>query len=278
LLNFKKLETMSKDINLTSSDWTDIVFEGRNKEYGAYAMRQSSAKRHIYALLISTTFVAAIISLPAIIKAVIPSADRFKIDEATIISTIDPIEEIPKPEIPIEQPKPQLQAQTVKFTPPEITDEKNIKEDEKLQAQENLMEAKGIISVASHEGSLERDAVVKEVVGNNAITETDEKPFVGAEQMPQFPGGDKELMAYITKNLKYPTIPAENGIQGRVVIRFVVSKTGDVTDVQIMKGLDPACDKEAVRVVKAMPKWIPGRQNGRAVPVYYTLPVTYRLQ
>ncbi len=269
---------MSKDINLTSSEWTDIVFEGRNKEYGAYAMRQSSAKRHIYALLISTAFVVAAISLPPLIKAVIPSSGQFKMDEATVISTIDPMDEIPKPEIPIEQPKPQLQAQTVKFTPPEITDEKNIKEDEKLQAQEVLSDNKGVISVATHEGSLDRGAVVIEHAGNNEIVDSEEKPFHGAEQMPQFPGGDKELMAYILKNLKYPAIPAENGIQGRVVIRFVVSKTGDVTDVQILKGLDPACDKEAVRVVKAMPKWIPGRQNGRTVPVYYTLPVTYRLQ
>jgi protein TonB len=78
--------------------------------------------------------------------------------------------------------------------------------------------------------------------------------------------------------LKYPTIAAENGIQGRVTLRFVVSKTGEITDVNIIKGLDPSCDKEAVRVVKTMPKWIPGKQNGRNVPVYYTLPVVFRLQ
>lgn len=269
---------MRKDINLTSSEWTDIVFEGRNKEYGAYVMRQSSFKRHIYALLISTTLVVVIISLPSIIKVIAPSASRFTTDDSTIISTVEMMDDTPKPEIPIEQPKAAAQAQSVKFTDPVIADAKNIKEDDKLLAQENLNDMQGVISVSTQEGSLDRDAVVKEVVGNNAITETEEKPFVGAELMPLFPGGEKELMAFITKNLKYPAIPAENGIQGRVVIRFVVSKTGDVTDVQIMKGLDPACDREAVRVVKTMPRWIPGRQNGRAVAVYYTLPVTYRLQ
>ncbi len=269
---------MSKDINLTSSEWTDIVFEGRNKEYGAYVMRQSSTQRHIYALLIATAVVILLISLPALVKAVIPSADLIKMDDPTLISTVEVMDDLPKPEIPVEQPKAPLPAQTVKFTDPVITDAKSIKEDEKLQAQENLNDMPGVISVASHEGSLERNAVVTEQAGNNAITETVERPFIGAEQMPQFPGGEKELMSFISKNLKYPAVPAENGIQGRVVIRFVVSKTGDVTDVQILKGLDPSCDKEAVRVVKAMPKWIPGRQNGRTVPVYYTLPVTYRLQ
>lgn len=269
---------MSKDINLSSSEWTDLVFEGRNKEYGAYTMRQSSMQRHIYALLISTAVVAVIISLPALIKAVIPSSSIFKFEEPIILSPVDMMADVPKPDIPMEQPKVELKAQTLKFTPPEITDAKNIKEDDKLLAQESLNETRGVISVNTQEGSLDRNAVSEGVATNNVITETEDKPSFGVEQMPLFPGGEKELMAFISKNLKYPAIASDNGIQGRVVLRFVVSKTGDVTDVQILKGLDPACDKEAVRVVKAMPRWIPGRQNGRNVPVYYTLPVTYRLQ
>jgi protein TonB len=96
--------------------------------------------------------------------------------------------------------------------------------------------------------------------------------------MPQFPGGDKELMAYISRSLKYPPIATENGIEGRVAIRFVVSNKGDVTNVEILKGLDPSCDKEAMRVIRSMPRWIPGMQNGRKVAVYYTLPISYRLQ
>lgn len=269
---------MSKDINLTSSEWTDIVFEGRNKEYGAYVMRQSSGKRHIYALLISTSVVIILITLPAIIKAVIPTASLFHTDDPTIISTIDMMDDPPKADIPIEQPKTEIQAKTIKFTPPEITEDKNIKEEEKLQSQDVLSDNKGLISVATHEGSLDNSAADKELAGNSKIIQAEEKPVVMVEQMPQFPGGEKELMAFISRNLKYPTIPLESGIQGRVTIRFVVSKTGDVTDVQILRGLDPYCDKEAIRVIKLMPKWIPGRQNGRNVPVYYTLPITYRLQ
>jgi len=98
------------------------------------------------------------------------------------------------------------------------------------------------------------------------------------EQMPQFPGGDRELLSFIAKNLHYPTIAQEKGIQGKVFVRFVVSATGDVKDVKVMRSLDPYCDKEAIRVIQSLPKWIPGRQNGRNVPVYYTVPITFKLQ
>ena len=102
--------------------------------------------------------------------------------------------------------------------------------------------------------------------------------YNGVEQMPQFPGGEVELMKFIKDNLHYPTVAAENGIEGRVTIRFVVRRNGEVTDITVIRGFNPACDKEAIRVVKLMPKWTPGRQNGRDVPVYYTLPILFKLQ
>lgn len=107
---------------------------------------------------------------------------------------------------------------------------------------------------------------------------TQEKPVYGVEQMPQFPGGDEALMEFIKNNLRYPHLSAEKGIEGRVTIRFVIDKEGAVTDVTVIRGLDSLCDKEAVRVVKLMPKWTPGRLAGQAVPIYYTLPVVYKLQ
>jgi protein TonB len=106
----------------------------------------------------------------------------------------------------------------------------------------------------------------------------EEKPYQVVEQMPTFPGGTEELMKFISNNMKYPTISQENGIQGRVICRFVVSKDGTVQDIQIIRSLDPYCDKEAMRVLKLLPRFIPGKQNGRNVPVYFTLPVVFRLQ
>ena len=105
----------------------------------------------------------------------------------------------------------------------------------------------------------------------------EEKPYEAVEQMPTFPGGETELMKFIRDNLKYPVIAQENGIQGRVILRFVVSKTGTIDNVTVLRSLDPTCDKEAIRVVKSMPKWIPGKQNGNNVPVYFTLPVVFKL-
>lgn len=270
---------MSKEINLTSSEWTDIVFEGRNKEYGAYQMRQSASKRHIYALLIVTTMLVFVTYLPSLIKAVVPEkfGEGGYVDPTELTQINSDVKEQPKP-IPLEEPPVKVKP-TITFTPPEITTEK-ITDAEKMKAQTELSESRAVISTTTQAGSLDRDAVdPSELSENHAVTQT-EKPevFLTVEQMPQFPGGEKELMAYLAKNIKYPTVAAENNIQGRVTLKFVVSKTGAVTDIQIIKGFDPSCDKEALRVVKAMPKWIPGKQNGQNVNVYYTLPVTYRLQ
>ena len=270
---------MSQEINLTSSEWTDIVFEGRNKEYGAYVIRQTSSKRHILALLIVIILLVIIATLPALIKAVVPEKYLDHFDESTVVSTVD-ILKPDEPVVPIEDVQPPVKVKpTITFTPPEITEER-IDDKDKMRTQEELAETRAVIATTTHEGTFEEGAVFsEEAKTNNGITQTDDnKIFLGVEQMPQFPGGDAELMKYLSKNIHYPTLAAENYIQGRVTLRFVVEKNGEVSQVEILKGLDPSCDKEAVRVVKAMPKWIPGKQNGRNVSVYYTLPVIYKLR
>ncbi len=113
--------------------------------------------------------------------------------------------------------------------------------------------------------------VVEEVVEEEQI-------FQVVEEMPSFPGGDAECMRFLNKNIKYPTIAQENGIQGRVILQFVVNKDGSIVDVVVARSVDPYLDKEAVRVVNMMPKWKPGKQRGKPVRVKFTLPVTFRLQ
>ena len=105
-----------------------------------------------------------------------------------------------------------------------------------------------------------------------------DKPYVVVEQMPQFPGGDKALIKYLADNLQYPPLARENGIEGRVQVRFVVEKDDSVGAVEILRGVDPSLDKEAIRLVKTLPKFKPGKQNGEAVRVYYTVPVVFRLK
>ncbi len=275
---------MAKDINLTSSQWTDIIFEGKNKEYGAYKMRQTSAKRHYYAIGIVALLVTLVALLPYIIDAVKSDKNAEEnISEITQLSNVELEEQVKEQDIIKQQeatPPPPLKS-TIKFTPPVITDAKDIKEDEQMKSQDDLNETKTQISVADVKGTDDKNGIdIADLEQNKVVVAEpepeDDKPLVAVEVMPQFPGG--ELMKYLNDNLRYPTIAAEQGIQGRVVVKFVVSKTGEISDVTVVRQLDPSCDKEAVRVVKSMPKWIPGKQNGRAVSAYFTLPVTFRLQ
>jgi len=125
----------------------------------------------------------------------------------------------------------------------------------------------GVILIETKNAEAKRDSV-----------ENDDKPVYGVEKMPQFPGGENALMEFIRNNLRYPKEAAEVGVQGRVTIRFVITKIGKVADIKVIRGLNPACDAEAVRVVSLMPNWIPGSQEGKPVSVYYTLPLVYKLQ
>lgn len=108
--------------------------------------------------------------------------------------------------------------------------------------------------------------------------ESAQQIFTVVEEMPKFPGGDSELLKFIAKSIKYPVIAQENGIQGRVICAFVVNRDGGVVDAEVLRGVDPSLDKEALRVIGTMPKWTPGKQRGKAVRVKYTVPITFRLQ
>lgn len=110
------------------------------------------------------------------------------------------------------------------------------------------------------------------------VEEAEDEIFMVVEKQPEFPGGMSALMKFLSSNINYPVIAQENGIQGRVICNFVVEKNGSITDVQVVRGVDPSLDKEAVRVIKDMPKWAPGQQRGKSVRVRFTLPVVFRLQ
>lgn len=274
---------MARNIQLNSTDWCDIVFTGKNKSYGAYALRQGSSKRHILAFAVMLLFVATATVLPAFLDAVKANTRTKGIDDQFVISSIAKLEEqIPEEKLihqEIAPPKPILKS-TIGYTPPVI--KQIVDETKEMEATEKLLNSPAPISTVTIIGSTDPNAIdIADLNKNKAIIETSTKhdePFVSVEQMPQFPGGDAELMRFIGSNLKYPTIAAENGIGGRVVIRFVVGKDGRVSDIQVVRPLDPSCDKEAIRVVKSMLNWIPGMQNGRNVPVYYTLPILFKIQ
>lgn len=117
----------------------------------------------------------------------------------------------------------------------------------------------------------------EEDVQETNVQANDDEILDMVEQMPSFPGGETALLQFLSSNVRYPTVAEENEIQGRVVVTFIVERDGSITEVKVAKGVDPSLDREAVRVIKSMPKWKAGTQNGKPVRVKYSVPVTFRL-
>ena len=245
---------MSK-VDLTSLEWCELIFKDRNKNYGAYKMRRDLGRRQTASLVIVTVVAFAGFTLPRLVKMAMPEQKEEMVEVTQLSALEEPEvkEETLKKVEPIAPPPPALKS-TIKFTAPVIKKDEEVHDDDELKSQDELTETKVQISIA-------------DVKGNDELN-----------GKAQFPGGPAELLKYIAKNLKYPVIAQENGIQGKVILRFVVNAQGHVENVKVLRSLDPYCDKEAIRVVKSLPQWIPGKQNGRNVPVYYTCPIVFKLQ
>lgn len=281
---------MSKNVKLNSTEWTEIVFEGRNKEYGAYALRKSSSKGHVLgmiAIIVAVLLVAAIPAIANFIEKVTPKEEVItqSFDTTVELQDIDEEEESLQDEIIREEvanePPPPVKS-TIQFVPPTIVDDDEVGDQDQMLTQDELARSRVQISAITHEGVDDPDAVdileLRQREQVAIVQDKKEEIFDFVEEMPQFPGGDVELMRFLNSNMRYPTVAAENGIQGRVVVKFVVRPDGSVDDVQVLQGVDRSLDEEAVRVVKQLPKWTPGRQNGVAVPVYYRVPVMFQLK
>jgi protein TonB len=274
---------MPKDFDLTSPKWVSLIFEGKNKEYGAYELRVDSSDRHLKSLIIVTIVGFALVFLPNIIKSVMPGSGDVEQVVSVDMSNLDLEDQVPEEnqikEIENIPPPPALK-ETVAFVPPVIKHDEEINDENLMLTQQELTENKADISVANVAGDKDGTVDIADLQDQKVVIEEPVKPkiFEHVENMPMFPGGDDELRIWLAKNISYPNIAAEQGISGRVTLRFVVMPDGSIDNVEILKGLEPSCDKEAMRAVKKMPKWIPGRQNGNPVSVYYNLPVLFKLQ
>ena len=273
-------------IDLIDNGWVDLVFEGKNQAYGAYQLRKDTGKRNLKALI--TMFVLfAIIAAIVIAKVQIENAIARNVAMETDVELSKLAEKkeakVEKKEEPkIEKVEVEKVKSSVKFTAPEIKKDEEVKPEEELKSQEDLSKTNTAIGAFDVKGNDEAAGEVlkaKEVIAQPEPPKEEEtKVFDVVEQMPSFPGGQSALLQYLSSNIKYPVVAEENGVQGRVIVTFVVERDGSITDVRVVKSVDPSLDKEAQRVVKSMPKWIPGKQNGSAVRVKYTVPVTFRLQ
>lgn len=272
-----------------SMTFNNIVFQGRNKAYGAYSLRRAYSKHMLLAGTIATAVFSGALVGPLVETVFFDEPVKYVKPTYTIVEPyIIKLPEPPKPEpaqatTPPPAPEEKAKVKTEKFTTPNIVSDA-APEKETVPDNNKLSEVK--IGTESLEGETPEipsvtlsDAPPVGIEGGTAA-ETPAPPaaYIHVEQMPQFRGGIEALSNYLSRKLRYPTSAQTNNIEGTVVVTFVIGTNGEITNVEVLKGLGFGTEEEAARVVASMPRWEPGRQNGRAVPVRYTLPIRFRMQ
>jgi protein TonB len=260
---------MAKE-KMTAPAFDDIVFEHRNKEYGAYKLRKKYSRNVVIALIISVLIMSTAIIAPYLnAKAAENRAKKTERQVEIKMENLDqPNETVAPPPPP--PPPPQDVVQQARYVPPVVVD--SVKPEENVQ----LMTAdQAQVEVQNTEVVEEAPVSAEEVQEDNVDAA---EPFVVVEEMPMFPGGEAALLAYIAEHTQYPEVAKENNIQGKVIVRFCVTSKGGVDKVSILKGVDPELDKEAIRVVGTLPAFKPGKQGGKPVPVWYMVPINFTLK
>jgi periplasmic protein TonB len=248
-------------------NFDDIVFEIRNKQYGAYILRKKYSRNVIISLLIGITIICASVITPYLnAKA---TGDSHKMQETQIVVKLGPIDQHTETVVPPPPPPPSEDIiKEARYLPPDIVDA--LKPGEASQ----LMTAEQAQTDVRDKGVIEIQPISQEIQDEVAVVE----PFYKVEEMPLFPGGPDELLKYLAEHTQYPEVPKENNIQGKVIVKFCVTPTGGVDKVSIIKSIDPELDKEAIRVVYSLPEFKPGKQGGKAVPVWFVVPISFKLR
>ncbi len=251
----------------------EIVFENRNKEYGAYKMRKKYSRTLIISMIIGIIIIATAVITPYL-NAKAMEDQRQAREEVQVeikMENLDqPSETVAPPPPP--PPPPSDVVQQNRYVPPVVVD--TIKPEEMTQLM-TVDEAQiEVVDRAVDEIFIFQEEVKEEIQEE----EPEPEPFVVVEEMPMFPGGEAALLEYISQNTQYPEVAKENNIQGRVIIRFCVTSKGTVNQISVLKGVDPELDEEAKRVVSTLPTFRPGRQGGKPVPVWFMVPITFTLK
>jgi protein TonB len=245
----------------------DIVFEKRNREYGAYVLRRKYQKYLLIAFLISFCGISTGVIVP-FIKAYRNRDKKVVLVTNTVVNleNVKNPDDIPPPPPP--PPPPPAAEQAVRYTAPVVVD--SVKQDVQLAT---VSEASQSIV---NEAVPEKIEVAKEE--ETAIVE-EEPVFIFVEEQASFQNGDvNTFRAWVEKSLVYPPVAAENGIFGKVIVQFAVNSKGDVVDAKVLRSVDPSLDKETIRVINMSPKWVPAKQGGRAVKQQFVIPVSFVLQ
>jgi len=266
---------------LTTKAWCDLVFDEKNKEYGAYKLRSGLAHRNLVALIITILIALMVVLLPLFISF-LDQGQEVK-DEQVQVTELATLEEAEVKDqslikkVDLAPPPPPLRS-SIKFVPPIIAKDNEVSDADNMKSQEELSNAKVSISIADVKGNDDVHgadiADVKQVVVQAPKKAEEEKIYEYVEEVPHFKG---DMYKWLNDNLHYPSISQEQGVQGKVIVRFIVDKNGRIANARVIRSLDVYTDKEAIRVVNAMPTWTPGKMNGAAVKSYFVLPVTFRL-
>ena len=279
-------------IDLYDPKWVEMVFAGKNKEYGAYQLRKGTSGRNIKSLLILVIAAALVGGFLAwkVIEQKQAEEQQAYMEAMKLAELQQQAKKEEKKKEPVKpkiEPKKEIPVarETQKFTAPVIKKDELVKEENQVKQMDKLDDK---VAVGAEDKEGVKDRTVEAVRSEIAVAapppppapkpEVATKVFDVVEEMPSFPGGQGALMQYLASNIKYPVVAQENGVQGRVIVSFVVERDGSISDVKVARSVDPSLDREAQRVVKSMPKWKPGKQNGSAVRVKYTVPVVFRLQ
>ena len=265
----------SKKIN---PDLDDIVFEGRNKEYGAYVLRRLYSKYISVSTTGAMVLFSLIVSYPLITAFFVQEENDTKSNGNVKVITLENIfTEIPADNKDIEIPETNApKTPSIKFLVPDVKPDELVS-NEIIPTQEELNgKNPGIETV---EGNINgTDVIVETIETSETSNEVTEKIYTWAEEMPKYPGGDSELMKFFSQNIVYPEIAKRAGVEGKVILSFVVDKSGNIIDIKVLKSIGAGCDEEAVRALKIMPGWIPGKQNGNPVLTRINIPVVFKLR
>jgi periplasmic protein TonB len=269
---------LGSKIDLFKLQWLDVVFAGRNKAYGAYDLRKKNDKTTSKALVVGSLLFIALVCLPLIIrliKGAMPEEEAVKVTEV-VLAPPPPIDKKELPPPPPEPPKPKVDQ--VKFPPPVVVPAEEVRDEEPPTVEELKVADPGQKTI---EGDPNAEIRIDEPVGEAPkeaeVTEDVNTIFTSVEVSPEFPGGMAKFYSYLQKNYRYPAMAREQGVSGKVIMQFVVERDGSLTDIKVLRDLGLGTGEEAIRLLKSMPKWKPGIQNGRPVRVAYTLPFSLNL-
>ena len=272
---------LGSKIDLFGKEWLDVVFEQKNKNYGAYALRRQNSTDTARALFIAGSLFILLFLSPKMINLI---KGNNVVDDMPLRDRV--VEVQPPPAVNPETPPPAAveppaaKQNQVKFLQSLVVQDNMVKETDPVMIDDLKNANPGQKNVIGQEdGAIVIEGPTGKGAADAAVTEdnTVRPDFIGLEVQPSYPGGMDKFYAYLSKAIRYPAPAQEANVQGKVFLSFIVEKNGSLTDIKVERKLGYGTDEEAVRVLKASPKWIPGIQNGRPVRVKYNIPISFAL-